>query len=123
VERVDEPLRTVTSGNHAAAIEAHLSALVGPAVWAAFNHVYAFLLEHVGPDAPLPLVTIDGQVYLIVDVGMRMLVPRELARAQGFDEDYVLTGTAAQQVARIGNSVSPPVAEALVRANCGEVAA
>jgi DNA (cytosine-5)-methyltransferase 1 len=48
---------------------------------------------------------------------MRMLQPRELARAQGFGEDYILTGTKSSQVARIGNSVCPPVAEALVRAN------
>jgi DNA (cytosine-5)-methyltransferase 1 len=113
-----EPLPTITSANHAAAVEAHLAKLIGPAVWAAFNHVYAFLLEYVGPDAPLPIVLIKGELYLIVDIGMRMLVPRELARAQGFGEDYVLTGTASQQVARIGNSVSPAVAEAVVRANC-----
>jgi DNA (cytosine-5)-methyltransferase 1 len=50
------------------------------------------------------------------------VVPRELARAQGFGDDYVLTGTAAQQVAKIGNSVSPPVAEAVVRENCVEAA-
>lgn len=116
----DEPMRTVMSVNHAAVIEATLSAFVGPAVWKAFNHVYAFLLEYVGPDAPLPLVTIKGQLYLIVNIGMRMLVPRELARGQGFDKDYILTGTASQQVARIGNSVSPPVAEAIIRANCVE---
>jgi DNA (cytosine-5)-methyltransferase 1 len=54
--------------------------------------------------------------------------PRELARAQGFPDSYVLTGTKTQQVARIGNSVVPHVACAIVRANTsnegeGEVAA
>ena len=48
-----------------------------------------------------------------------MLTPRELARAQGFPDSYVLTGTQAQQVARVGNSVPPPLAEAIVRANVG----
>lgn len=64
-----------------------------------------------------PLVTLDGEVFAIVDIGLRMLTPRELARAQGFPDSYVLTGTQAQQVARVGNSVPPPVAEALIRAN------
>jgi DNA (cytosine-5)-methyltransferase 1 len=55
--------------------------------------------------------------FQIVDIGLRMLQPRELARAQGFPDTYILTGTKTSQVARIGNSVCPDVAEALVRAN------
>lgn len=50
------------------------------------------------------------------------LQPRELARAQGFPDSYILTGTKTQQVARIGNSVCPHVAKALVDANVGETA-
>lgn len=65
----------------------------------------------------LVTVTIDGVDYAIVDIGMRMLDQRELATAQGFDASYVLTGTKAQQIARIGNSVCPPVAAAVVGAN------
>jgi site-specific DNA-cytosine methylase len=49
--------------------------------------------------------------------------PRELARAQGFGEDYILTGTKRAQVARIGNSVCPPVARAIVEAQFGVNAA
>lgn len=60
---------------------------------------------------------IDGTDYAIVDIGMRMLEPRELANAQGFDPGYVLTGNKSQQIARIGNSVCPPVAAAVVGAN------
>ncbi len=67
----------------------------------------------------LVLVTIEGEEYALADIGMRMLQPRELANAQGFDPGYVLTGTKAQQIARIGNSVCPPVAAAIVRANLG----
>jgi DNA (cytosine-5)-methyltransferase 1 len=65
----------------------------------------------------LVTVTIDGTDYALVDIGMRMLSPRELARAQGFPDDYILTGTKSQQIARIGNSVCPPVAAAIVAAN------
>ena len=68
--------------------------------------------------ARMGLVTVDlaGEEYAITDIGMRMLQPRELARAQGFPEAYILNGTKTQQVARIGNSVPPQVVEAVVRA-------
>lgn len=46
-----------------------------------------------------------------------MLQPHELAAAQGFPRDYVLTGTKSSQVARIGNSVPPNLPEAILRAN------
>lgn len=70
------------------------------------------------------LVTIRGQDYAIVDIGMRMLTPRELARAQGFPDSYILEAvhngkvlSKAAQVRMIGNSVCPPLARALVEAN------
>lgn len=77
-------------------------------------------------------VTIDAVTYVIVDIGLRMLTPRELARAQGFPEEYILDPacwqmkrgkrvwqklTKADQIRMIGNSVCPAVARALVRAN------
>jgi len=78
-------------------------------------------------------VTIDAVTFVLVDIGMRMLEPRELARAQGFPDDYILdpecwyrTDSGArkfgklpktQQIAKIGNSVCPGLAEALARAN------
>ena len=65
----------------------------------------------------LVTVTLEGQPYVVVDIGMRMLQPRELARAMGFPDSYVLEGTKTQQVADIGNAVCPDVAQALVRAN------
>lgn len=64
----------------------------------------------------LVTVELDGEPWVLTDIGMRMLQPRELARAQGFDDSYQLVGTKAQQVARIGNSVCPPVARALIEA-------
>lgn len=61
-------------------------------------------------------VELNGEPYVITDIGMRMLQPRELARAQGFGEDYIITGTQKAQYARIGNSVPPPVVSAIVKA-------
>jgi DNA (cytosine-5)-methyltransferase 1 len=65
----------------------------------------------------LVTVDIDGTTYALADIRLRMLKPAELARAQGFPAGYILTGTQAEQIGRIGNSVCPPVAAALVRAN------
>lgn len=73
------------------------------------------------------LVTIKGEDYFIVDIGMRMLQPRELYRAQGFPDTYVIDRGAdgrmlskAAQVRMCGNSVCPPVARAIVAANYTE---
>ena len=70
------------------------------------------------------VTTVSGEQYQIVDIGMRMLTPRELARAQGFPDDYVIDRgadgkplTKTEQVRMIGNSVCPPIAKALVQAN------
>lgn len=67
---------------------------------------------------------VKGEAYQITDIGMRMLSPRELFRAQGFPEDYVIDPvfngkplSKAAQIRMCGNSVCPPVAAALVRAN------
>lgn len=64
------------------------------------------------------LVTVNGVEHEISDIGTRMLAPHELFAAQGFRTTYDLSGlTKTQQIQLCGNSVSPPVAEALVRAN------
>ncbi|ATM84983.1 MULTISPECIES: DNA cytosine methyltransferase [Yersinia] len=125
-QKVTEPLQTVTAGgNH-------------------FGEVRAFLLKYYGNEKegvslsdPLHtvttndrfgLVTVEGIDYQIVDVGMRMLQPHELYAAQGFPSWYIIdrdyTGTKYakdKQVARCGNAVPPPFAEALVRANLPEM--
>jgi DNA (cytosine-5)-methyltransferase 1 len=74
------------------------------------------------------LVTVDGTDYAIADIGLRMLTPRELFRAQGFTEDYVIDRGANgrklpkdAQVRACGNSVCPPLARAIVEANVGEL--
>lgn len=65
----------------------------------------------------LVTVTIGGEQWVIVDIGMRMLTPGELAKAQGFPDDYVWIGSKAKRVSLIGNSVCPCMAKAIVAAN------
>lgn len=76
----------------------------------------------------LVTVSISGQDYVLTDIGMRMLQPRELFRAQGFPDSYIIdpvfNGKPLSKVAQVraaGNSVCPPMAAALVRANCSAV--
>ncbi|HDZ3701491.1 TPA: DNA cytosine methyltransferase [Vibrio cholerae] len=117
----DEPLHTISAGGF------HL------------GEVRAFLIKYygtgVGEDLLSPigtvttkdrfgLVTVFGEQYQLIDIGMRMLEPHELFAAQGFPSDYRITHNSegkkiskSSQVARCGNSVPPPVAQALVEAN------
>jgi DNA (cytosine-5)-methyltransferase 1 len=117
-----KPLGTVTAGaggGHMGMVHAILSQGVDDSALAGFYRVYAFLIEQLGKDAPLPLIKVDGHLYLIVDIGMRMLEPRELLNAQFTPElarDYVLPKNKSLAVKLIGNSVSPPVLEAVIRA-------
>ncbi len=114
-QSVEQPMPTVTSGgNHIAEVRAFLQVYYGS------EHAGQVLdepLRTIVGKARFGLVTIDQVDYQIVDIGMRMLEPRELARAQGFPDSYFLTGSKANQTARIGNSVSPVMAEVLARAN------
>lgn len=70
------------------------------------------------------LVTVHGVDYQIVDIGLRMLTPRELYRAQGFPDSYIIDQTIdgrpltkTAQVRMVGNSVCPPLAFSLAKAN------
>lgn len=111
----EEPLPTSTTANHMALVYSFLIRYFGTAIG---QHCTEPLYTITGKDRfGLVTVTIDGEPYVIADIGMRMLTPRELARAQGFPDSYVLTGIKSNQVAKIGNSVAPAVAEAIVRAN------
>jgi DNA (cytosine-5)-methyltransferase 1 len=67
----------------------------------------------------LVTVQIAGEPYAIADIGLRMLDPHELARAQGFPDSYRMEGSKKDQIAAIGNSVVPQVMAALVRSNVG----
>lgn len=71
----------------------------------------------------LVTVTLDGQTYAIIDIGIRMLQPHELAKAQGFPIHYKFSGADGKPLAKnkqvhlIGNSVPPPVVKAIIQAN------
>lgn len=135
----NDPLGTVCAqAEHHAVVELQLS----PEVEAGALRVAAFLMRYHGTGgqwaglrAPLTAVTtkdrlalvtvtIRGTPYVIVDIGLRMLRPRELYRAQGFPPDYIIERTADgrplagyQQVRMVGNSVSPPPLRAIGVAN------
>ncbi|MBA2103585.1 DNA cytosine methyltransferase [Klebsiella pneumoniae] len=125
-QRVDEPMPTVTAGGqHVGEVKTTLAVEDYDEEHA--QQVLAFLKEYCGPDST-GLVEIDGVTYRIVDIGMRMLQPHELYRAQGFPEWYIIDRdyrgvkyAKDKQVARCGNAVPPPFAEALVRANLPEM--
>jgi DNA (cytosine-5)-methyltransferase 1 len=114
------PCPTVTStGQHLAHVEAFLLKYYGTGC----GQVVSDPLAAVTTRDRFGLVTIHGEDYQIVDIGLRMFQPRELFLAQGFPPDYKLIGTKTSQVQLCGNSVSPPVAEAIIRANCSHMAA
>ncbi|MDP0689797.1 DNA cytosine methyltransferase [Klebsiella pneumoniae] len=125
-QRADEPMPTITAGGqHVGEVKTTLA--VEDYNEERAQQVLAFLQEYCG-DGCTGLVEIDGVTYRIVDIGMRMLQPRELYRAQGFPEWYIidrdyrgLKYAKDKQVARCGNAVPPPFAEALVRANLPEM--
>ncbi len=125
-QRTDEPAPTITAGGlHVGEVQTTLA--VDEYDEQRAQLVLAFLRKYCGEDCT-GLVTIDGVVYRIVDIGMRMLQPRELYRAQGFPDWYVIEHdfrgvkyAKDKQVARCGNAVPPQFAEALVRANLPEL--
>ena len=132
---IKQPLPTITtSGAHFAVIRTKVEKYDKNGNFGNWNEVRKLLNKHCGyslAEDEILLLEIDGDWYFISDIGMRMLEPRELYRAQGFPDDYIIdrdfTGreySRKEQVARCGNAVPPPFAEALVRANlpewCGE---
>ncbi|MES4783600.1 DNA cytosine methyltransferase [Raoultella ornithinolytica] len=125
-QRADEPMPTITAGGqHVGEVKTTLA--VEDYDEERAQQVQAFLREYCGEDST-GLVDIDGVTFRIVDIGMRMLQPHELYRAQGFPEWYIIDRdyrgvkySKDKQVARCGNAVPPPFAEALVRANLPEM--
>lgn len=120
----DEPLTTIsTSGAHHAEVQAFLVKYFSNGAAKSVDTP----LDTVTTKDRFALVTIHGEEYIITDIRMRMLQPRELFNAQGFPGDYIIETDAngnpypkSKQVARCGNAVTPPVATALVRANLPE---
>ena len=156
-ETVENPLPTVTAWDHNSVVTANLIQMNNhcdgkdirqplPTITAGdghFGEVRAFLIKYYGQGTgqdikdPLDtvtaqdrfgLVTINGTDYQIVDIGLRMLEPRELYGCQGFPDDYIIdhdytgkTYPRSEQVRRCGNAVCPPIPAALVRANLPEL--
>ncbi|HDR2380109.1 TPA: DNA cytosine methyltransferase [Enterobacter kobei] len=125
-QRTDQPMPTITAGGtHVGEVKTMLA--LDDYDEKRAQLALEFLREYCGPEST-GLVTIEGVVYRIVDIGMRMLQPHELYRAQGFPEWYIIDRdyrgvkyAKDKQVARCGNAVPPPFAEALVRANLPEI--
>lgn len=124
-QRVTEPLHTVqASGNHYAEVRAFLVKFYSEGgQWARCDEP----MHTIPTRDRMGLVTVQGQEYVIADIGMRMLEPRELYRAQGFPDRYVIDRghdgtplTKTAQVRMCGNSVSPPAATAIVTAQFSE---
>lgn len=156
-ENIENPLPTVTAWDHNSVVTANLIQMNNhcdgrnmrdpiPTITAGdghFGEVRAFLIKYYGQgtgqdiNEPLDtvtsrdrfgLVTIDGTDYQIVDIGLRMLEPRELYGCQGFPADYIIdhdytgkTYPRSEQVRRCGNAVCPPIPAAMVRANLPEL--
>ena len=120
-----EPLHTVTtSAGHFGEVRAFLIKYYGDATGQDIEQP----LDTVTTKDRFGLVTIEGVDYQIVDIGLRMLEPRELYGCQGFPEDYIIdhdytgkTYPRTEQVRRCGNAVCPPIPAALVRANLPEM--
>ncbi len=156
-ESVENPLPTVTAWDHNSVVTANLiqmnnhcdgrdiadPLLTITAGDGHFGEVRAFLIKYygdaTGQDIKNPLdtvtsrdrfglVTIEGVDYQIVDIGLRMLEPRELYGCQGFPDDYIIDHDfeghiypRSEQVRRCGNSVCPPLPAAMVRSNLPEL--
>lgn len=131
------PLGTITGRDHHSAVAAHLLKWYGTAVGqpvdeplhtattkARFGLVATFLRQHGVPcEGDVATVRIEGDTYAIADIGLRMLEPHELLRAQfgEYADRYDLSAarTKAEKIRLIGNSVCPHVARAIVEANLG----
>ena len=156
-QSVDEPLNTVDSSNRYGLVTSFLSKFYKSGTGqdvreplhtvttsaGHFGEVRAFLIKYYGEGTgqdikdPLDtvtsrdrfgLVTIEGVDYQIVDIGLRMLEPRELYGCQGFPDDYIIDRdfegkkySRTEQVKRCGNAVPPPFAQALVKTNLPEL--
>ena len=131
--RVDSPLPTVTTLPRHYVVKTYLQKIDTAQDFGNWAYVRELLNRYAGysiAEDEILIMEIDGERYFISDIGMRMLKARELMLAQGFPPDYIIDiesyigkrYSEAKQIARMGNAVCPPVAEALVRANCAEIA-
>lgn len=94
--------------------------------------VQPFITEYYGNGGahsvriPLPTITTKDRFAVCgttdgIELGFRMLQPKELAAATGFPADYKFTGTKVEVVKQIGNAVPPNFAKALFRQSLKEM--
>jgi len=122
---IEQPIQTISAGGmHHSLVQAFLIEYYGASTG---QDVQDPIHTIVGKDR-FGLVYVHGNPYQIVDIGMRMLTPRELYRGQGFPESYIIDPifngkpfTQSEQVHKCGNSVSPIMGAALIRANQPEM--
>ena len=131
---LDEPMPTLTtSAGHFAEIRTYLLPVDNTQDLYHWNEVRNLLNEYADysiKENEILIIEINGTPYFIGDIGMRMLRAEELKLAQGFPVDYIIDieqaigkkYSEAKQIARLGNAVCPPVATALIRANCADMA-
>lgn len=122
----DEPLHTITtSPGHFGLISAFLIKYYGGGCGQTLNRPLDTITTKDRFGLVNVILDIKGEKYIISDIFLRMLKPEELKLMQGFPKDYIIDRDynwkkypIAKQVARIGNSVVPIMAEKLVEANC-----
>lgn len=128
---VDGPLATITAeGTHHGLVVTRVEKMAPGANLQRWPQIRALLNEYCGyhlANDEVLLFLIGGVWYYMADIGLRMLSPKELYRANGFPPDYIIDRDyegheygRSKQVARCGNAVPPPFATALVRANLPE---
>lgn len=128
---IGEPLHTITTKDRHGLVETRIEPLDGRVKdlgnWPEIRNLLNTYCGYSLKNHEILLFRIGGADYFLSDIGLRMLEPRELYNAQGFPPDYIIDVdidgrkyNRTKQVARCGNAVPPPFAEALVRANLPE---
>jgi DNA (cytosine-5)-methyltransferase 1 len=128
---IQEPMQTITaSGLHFGAVtttivQAHPE--MNLYNWSKIRELLNKYCGYTLKDDEILLIAIKGEWYIIADIGLRMLLPRELFAANGFPSDYIIDRdylgneySKTKQVARCGNAVPPPFATAIVQSNAPE---
>lgn len=122
----DEPLHTITtSPGHFGLVSAFLIKYYGTGCGQELREPLATITTKDRFGLVNVVTEVNGEKYVLKDIFLRMLKPEELKLMQGFPKDYIIsedyTGkpySVAKQVARIGNSVVPIMAQKIVEANC-----
>lgn len=128
-----EPLSTITTKQHFIKVDTYLVKYDNKQDLKNWGFIRKLLNDYAGytiAQDEILIIEINGLQYYLADIGMRMLKAKELMLAQGFPPDYILDieshigkkYSEAKQIARMGHAVCPPVATALVQANCVDIA-